>query len=129
GRHGAVGEDKAGDTGGREMIDDVLHPGDVGVSDWWFAELPAFVVAQTVTDPIGDVERRVSEDKVGFEIGMAVIVKSVTVGDLAVDAAQREIHFREAPCGVIAFLAVDADVALKFSAITVAALVSVDELD
>src|SRR5437660_1565245 len=46
GRHGAVGEDKAGDTGGREMIDDVLHPGEVGVSDWWFAELPAFVVAQ-----------------------------------------------------------------------------------
>ena len=98
---------------GREMINDVLHPGEVGVADGRLAELPAFVVAQAVAAPVGDVERRVGEDEVGFEIGMAVVVKRVAVGDLAVDAAQREIHFGQAPGGVIAFLAVDADVALE----------------
>ena len=68
------------------MVNDVLYPGKVGVADGWLAELPAFVVAQTVAAPVGDVERWVGEDKVGFEIGMAVVVKSVAVGDLAVDA-------------------------------------------
>jgi hypothetical protein len=57
------------------MMDDVLHPRKVGVTDGRFAELPAFVVAQALAAPIGDVERRVGEDEVGFEIGMTVVVK------------------------------------------------------
>ena len=93
-RHRAVREDKTCKPVRREMVDDVLHPGEVGVADGWFAELPAFVVAQTVAAPIGYVERWVGEDEVGFEIRMAVIVKRVAVGDLAVDATQRQIHFR-----------------------------------
>jgi hypothetical protein len=58
------------------------------------------------------------QDEVSFEIGMAVIVKRVAVSDLAVDATQCEVHFREAPCGVIAFLAVDADVGFEFPSLS-----------
>jgi hypothetical protein len=51
------------------------------------------------------------------------------MSDLAIDATQREIHSREPPGGVVAFLAVDVDVALGFPTIAIAALVGVDELD
>ena len=53
--------------------------------------------------PVGDVEWWVGEDEIGFQIRMTVVVKSIAVGDLAVDATQREIHFCEAPGRVIAF--------------------------
>ena len=54
GGHGAVGEDEAGDAGGREVVDDVLHPGEVGVADGRHAELPAHVVAQALAAPVAD---------------------------------------------------------------------------
>jgi hypothetical protein len=69
------------------MINDVLHPGEVGVTDGRLAELPALVVAQAVATPVGDIERRIGENEIRLEVGMAVVVKRVAVGDLAVDAA------------------------------------------
>ena len=42
---------------------------------------------------------------------MAVVVEGVAVGDLGVDAPDRQVHLRQPPGGVVALLAVDRDVA------------------
>jgi hypothetical protein len=57
------------------MMDNMLHPGEDGVAYGRLAELPAFIVAQAVAAPVGDVEGWVGEDEVGFEIGMAIVIK------------------------------------------------------
>ena len=77
------------------------------------AELPALVVAQALAAPVGDVEGRVGEDEVGLQVGVAVVVEGVAVGDLAVDAADGQVHLGEAPGGVVRLLAVDRDVRLR----------------
>src|SRR5690242_3919846 len=41
---------------------------------------------------------------------MPVVVECVAVGDLGVNAANREVHLREAPGRVVRLLAVDRDV-------------------
>ena len=74
------------------------------------AVLPALVVAQQLAAPVAHIEGRVGEDVVGLEVGVAVVVEGVAVGDLALDAADGEVHAREPPGGVVRLLAVDADV-------------------
>jgi hypothetical protein len=49
GGHAAVGEHEAGHAGGREVVDEVLHPGEVGVALGRHAELPAHVVVRCGT--------------------------------------------------------------------------------
>ena len=106
---------------GREVVDDVLHPGEVGVARRRHAVLPALVVAQALAAPVADVEGRIGEDEVGLEVGVAVVVEGVAVGDLAVDAADGEVHLGQPPGGVVRLLAVDADVGLGLAAVAVAA--------
>ena len=36
----------------REVVDNVLHPGEVGVADSRLAELPPLVVAQALATPV-----------------------------------------------------------------------------
>ncbi len=109
----------------------MLHPGEVGVAGGRIAELPALVPAQPVTAPVGDVKGGISEDEVGPEIGVAVIVEGVTVGDLAVDASDCKVHLGEPPGSVVRLLPIDRDVGPRsfgdFAAITVAAGMSTDE--
>jgi hypothetical protein len=45
-RHGAVGEHEIRHTRGRQVVDNVLYPGEVGVAHRRHAVLPALVVAQ-----------------------------------------------------------------------------------
>ena len=66
---------------------------------------------QALAAPVADVERRVGEDEVGLEVGVPVVVEGVAVGDLAVDAADGEVHLGQPPGGVVRLLAVDGDVA------------------
>ena len=106
-RHRAVGEHEAGDARGREVMDDVLHPGEVGVAGGRHAVLPALVLAQTLAAPIAHVERRIGEDEVGLQVRVAVVVEGVAVRDLPLDAADGEVHLRQPPGGVVRFLAVD----------------------
>src|SRR6266480_5208032 len=56
---------------------------------------PALVVAQQLASPVAVVEIRIGEDKVGFEVGVAVVVKRVAMRDLAIDAADRKVHLGE----------------------------------
>ena len=61
GGHAAVGEDESGQARGREVMNEMLHPGVVSVAYWGHSVPPAHVVAQAVTAPIAHVERRVGE--------------------------------------------------------------------
>ena len=110
-------------------MDDVLHPGEVGVALGWGAEAPALVVGEPLAAPVGDVEGRVGEDEVGPEVGVAVVVEAVAVGDLPLDAADGEVHLRDPPGRVVRLLAPDRDVAARLAAVAVAAGVGVDERD
>ena len=114
-RHGAVGEHEAGDPAGRQMVQEVLHPGEVGVARRRDAVLPSLVVSQTLSAPVGDVEGRIGEDVVGPQVGVPVVVEAVAVLDLAHDATYRQIHPGHPPGGVVGLLAVDGDVALGFA--------------
>src|SRR5438477_9139576 len=54
--HAAVGEDKSGDAGGRQVMNEMLHPGIVGVAGGRHAEFPAGIFAQAVAAPVAHVE-------------------------------------------------------------------------
>jgi len=116
-RHRAVGEDEAGKTHGREVVDDVLHPSEVSVADGWAAILPPLVVAQQFAAPVADVERRIGEDVVGLEVRVSIIVKRIAMSDLPVDAADGEVHLSEPPGSVIGLLAVNADVRFRLASL------------
>src|SRR5882672_12610186 len=99
---------------------DVLYPGEVGVARRWRAVLPALVVAQALAAPVGDVEGRVRENEIGLEVGVAVVVERVALRDLTrVNATDGEVHAREAPRGVVRFLAVDRDISFRLAAVSV----------
>ncbi|SMF63989.1 hypothetical protein SAMN06265365_12386 [Tistlia consotensis] len=127
-RHRAVGQHEARDARGREVMHDVLHPGVVGVARWRVAIPPALVAAQPLAAPVGDVEGRVGEDEVGLQVGVAVVVEGVAMGDLPVDAPDGEVHLGQPPGGIVRLLAVDRDIGLGLPAIAVAVPVGVDEL-
>ena len=91
-------------------MDNMLHPGEVGVTLGAGAVLPALVVLEAVAAPVGNVEGRVGEDVVGLQVGMTVVVETVAVGYLALDAADGEVHPGKAPGGVVGLLTVDGDV-------------------
>ena len=93
------------------MVDEVLHPGEVGVARRRRAVGPALVVLQQLAAPVAVVERRIGEHVVGLEVGVTVVVEGVAVRDLGVDAADGEVHLGQAPGGVVRLLAVDRDVA------------------
>ena len=59
------------------------------------------------------VERRIGEDEVGLEVRVQVVVEGVGVArsEVGLDAADGEVHLRQAPGGGVGLLAVDADVA------------------
>ena len=63
----------------------MLHPGEVGVAGRRRAVLPAPIRTQTPSVAVGNVERGVGENEVRLEVGVAVVVEGVAVGDLAIE--------------------------------------------
>ena len=110
-RHGAVGQDEARRAARRKVVQEMLHPCEVGVAHGRNAVLPPPVVAQPLAAPVGDVEWRISEDVVGPQVGVSIVVEAVSVLDTALDATDRKVHPRHAPGRVVRLLAVDGDVA------------------
>jgi len=106
-RHRAVGEDETGDPGRCQVVDEVLDPGEVRVARRRHAVGPALVVLEQFAPPVAVVEGRIGQDPIGLEVRMAVVVEGVAVGDLGVDAADREVHLGQAPGGVVGLLAID----------------------
>ena len=92
GGHGAVGEDEPGHTVGREMVDEVLHPGEVGVTLGRNAILPAYIFVVAV--PVGVVERRVGQHVVGPKVFVEVAPEGIGVfrAEIALDSPDGEIH-------------------------------------
>ena len=109
GGHAAVGEDEAGEAGGREVVDEVLHPGEVGVARGRDAVLPAHVVLQQLAAPVGVVEGRIGEDVVGLEVGVEVAAEGVGVAPMSASMPRmaRFIMARRQVVG-LRLLAVDA---------------------
>src|SRR5690349_1441202 len=112
GGHRAIGENESGDAIGRKVVNEVLDPGEIGVAGGRNAEFPARVFFEAFAAPIAVVERRIGEDEIGFEVLVGVVVKGTFAvpGDIGLDAADGEVHFAEAPGGLVGFLAVDAEV-------------------
>ena len=110
GRHRAVGQHKARRARGRKVVDNMLHPSEVGVALGRCPVLPALVFLQPLAAPIGDIERRIGEDEVGLQVRMAVVVKAVAVGNLALNAPDRQVHLGQPPRSVIGLLTIDGDV-------------------
>src|SRR2546430_8922041 len=92
-------------------MDEVLHPGEVGVAARRKAELPARVVV--FAEPVRVVERRIGEDEVGAEIGMEIAPEGAGLlfAEIGFDAADGEVHHGEAARSGVALLTVDANVA------------------
>jgi len=78
GGHAAIVEDEAGHAMGREVVDEVLHPGEAGVALGRDAELPAHVVV--FAEPVGVVCGGVVEAQ-GKEA--ALLVQRVAKGQVA----------------------------------------------
>ena len=112
GRHRSVREHESRHSPRREVVDHVLHPGEVRVARRRHAVLPPLVVLQLISSPVGDVEGGIGEDEVCLEIRQPVVPEGVAVLDLPVDPADREVHLRKAPGGVVGLLPEDPDVAL-----------------
>ena len=68
---------------------------------------------QQLAAPVAVVERRIGQDVVGLEVRVQVAVEAVGVlrPEVAVDAADGQVHLGQPPGGVVGLLAVDADVA------------------
>src|SRR5665647_1668083 len=110
GRHRTVREHEARHARRRQVVNDVLHPGEVGVPRGRDAVLPALVVPQPFAAPVRHVERRVGQDEVGLEVRMLVVVERVAAGDSAFDPSQGEVHVGQAPGGVVGLLPEDRNV-------------------
>jgi len=76
------------------VVEEVLHPGVIGIACWWRAVDPALVVLQQFAAPVAVVERRVGEDVIGLQVRMLVVVRAVAVGGLPIDAV---VVFAQAP--------------------------------
>ena len=66
-------------------MQEVLHPGEVGVANRRNTVLPSFVVPEPLAAPVGDVEGRVGQDVVGPQVGVLIVVEAVAVGNLGLD--------------------------------------------
>ena len=106
----------------------MLHPGEVGVAHRRDAVLPTPVFPQSLAAPVGDVEGRVGQDVVGPQVRVAVIVKTVAVGDLPLDAPDGQVHLGQSPGSVVGFLTVDGQVASGPAAVAVPRSVGADEV-
>ena len=106
-RHGAVGQHEARQPRGRQMVDEVLHPGEVGVAGRRHAVDPALVFLEQLAAPVAVVEGRIGEHVVGLEVGVPVVVEGVAVSNLRVDAADGEVHLGQPPSGVVRLLPVE----------------------
>ena len=69
-----------------------------------------------------------SEDIVGLEVKVAVVVEAVAVGDLPVDAPDGEVYLRKPSGRVVQRLTVNRDVAPDLAAVPIAGGVRADEL-
>ena len=96
----------------RQMMNHVLYPGEIGVARRWHAVSPSLVFPKPFAAPFRDVEGWIGENKIGFQVRVAVVTEGVAVLDLPLYTSDSEIHLRESPGRVIGFLPVNGNVRL-----------------
>ena len=114
GRHGAVGEDEAGDAVLGELGDHVENPGVVGIAGGrGVVAVPASVVDELVgTAPVLQVEGGIGHDVVGLEVGVLILEEGIG-GDFAEvgrEPAHGEVHLGQLVGGGGELLPVNRDV-------------------
>ncbi len=128
GGHGAVGEEEGHGAIGGEVVEHVLHPGEVGVALGRGAVFPAGVALEFAVPPFLDVEGGIGHDVVGAEVGVLVVGEAVGgfFAEVEVDAPDGHVHGGEAPGGGVGFLAVDGEVA-ELAAVFLDEFLALDE--
>ena len=113
GGHGPVGHDKTSNPRGREVMDEVLDPGVVGVVHRRDAVFPAGVFPKAFAAPVAHVEGRIGEDEIGAQVFVQVVVKTVRMltAKVSVQSSDGQVHHGQPPGGGVGLLAVDGDVA------------------
>ena len=66
GRHRSIRQHETCHTIGREVIDEVLHPSEVGIASWRHAIRPSPVGLKQFPAPVTVIERWIRKDVVGF---------------------------------------------------------------
>ena len=136
GGHRAVRHDEPRQSGGGEVVDEVLDPGIVrvpavhvdrgavallaGAGLWRRAESPADVVFHLAEAPVFHIEGRVGEQEVAAQVLVLVVQEGVAPLDIAVNAADRQVHLAQLPGGVVGFLPVNGDIRMGVPAVAVA---------
>src|SRR5262249_30842588 len=71
------------------------------------------ILAQPLTAPVGGIERRIGQDVIEAQVFQLVLVKTTLIipSNIRIDATYRQVHLGQPPSGVVAFLAVDGDIA------------------
>ena len=113
GRHAAVGQHHAGLTARAQVVQDVLQPAVVGIARRWRAVHPARIIQQPLAAPVADVEGRVGQHVVGLQVRVLVAVEGIgrLLAQVAVHAADGQVHRHQPPGGRVGLLPVDGDVA------------------
>ena len=93
------------------MVDEVLHPGKVGIALRRHAKFPAHVIIGAM--PVGIIERRVGQNELGLEVFVEIAPEGVGLlgTEVGLNAANGQIHYGQASGGGIALLAVNGNVA------------------
>lgn len=113
-RHGAVGEDEAGDAVFGEFAHHVENPGVVGIAGGrGVVAVPASVVPEFVgAAPVLQVEGGISHDVVGLEVGVLILEEGIggDFPEVGGEPAHREVHLGQLVGGGGELLPVDGDV-------------------
>src|SRR4051794_13386130 len=94
------------------MVQNVLQPRKVGIAFRRDSEPPPDIISEAIPAPIRDVEGRISENEVGFEVGQFVAMKAALVvpANVRVDPLDSEVHFGQSPGCVVDLLPINGDV-------------------
>ena len=95
------------------MVNEMLHPGEVGVAGRRHTEGPANVLAQFVATPVADIERRIGQNPIKLLVSVQIVGESVGMSraQVDVDTTDRHIHLTQPPGRRIGFLAKDGNIA------------------
>src|SRR5437899_8652966 len=95
----------------REMMNEVLDPAVVRVTDRWRSVAPARIDGEQLARPIGDVEWRIGENVIGLEVRVQVAQKRIgwLAAEVRLDATNSEVHMCQSPGGGVGLLAEDGD--------------------
>ena len=91
----------------------MLDPRIVSISGRRQTISPTNIIFELILPPVGEVERRICHNKVGFQ-GLVQIVEkciSVILSEICINTTDSHIHLSHFPCIGIGFLPVNRDIA------------------